>query len=386
MVMDYKFCPCCDSKNIKKVFEVKSFPAILFPIEKDKCFSVNVAPLIVFSCGSCDHLFLNDIDLNFNRNLYLDYYYLYPYGSLETMSIPYRNPFSNVLRLFIAGDNNNKKLLEIGCSNIEQLEQFKDLGFNCKGISPGAHKDYSDTLIDGFYEDVEMDGTYDVIVSRFNLEHIIDLKKFIDKVYADLSENGLFIVQVPNAWSFLINGVINIFAHEHPNYFCKASLESLLKRHGFQIEYIKATEEDASIIAVVRKPKQGVLMVRQAAINFKYVDEINKIIDSYPNSDIYFYGASLSLTGLLYLDDRILSHGGRIFIVDDNELLHGKCMPNTEIQICAPTFLSNFPRSKIIFITLSAVYHEKIINKLKVSDFGGVFILNQEGVQRFIAT
>jgi hypothetical protein len=386
MVMHYEFCPCCDSKNITKVFEVKSFPAILFPIEKDKCFTVNAAPLIVFSCGSCDHLFLNDIDLNFNRSLYRDYYYLYPYGSLETMSLPYRMPFNNVLRLFIADDNINKKLLEIGCSNIEQLKQFKDLGFNCKGISPGAHEDYSDALIDGFYEDVELDGAYDVIVSRFNLEHIIDLKKFINKVYADLSENGLFIVQVPNAWSFLINGVINIFAHEHPNYFCKASLESLLKGNGFQIEYIKATEDDASIIAAVRKPKQGVLMVRQAAVNVKYVDDINNIINNYPNSDIYFYGAGLSLTGLLYLDDRILSHGSRIFVVDDNELLHGKCMPNTAIQIRAPIFPQNPPRSKLIFITLSAVYHEKIINKLKVSDFDDVFILNHEGIQRFIAT
>lgn len=384
MRVNHDICPCCKNKRISKVFEAKSFPAILFPIEKEKRLSVDTDTLLVFSCGSCGHLFLNNINVEFNRNLYRDYYYLYPYSNLETMGFPYRIPFDNVFSFFSSADNSNKRLLEIGCSNIRQLDAFKDLGFVCTGISPGADKDYPATLIDGFYEDTEMEELYDVIVSRFNLEHIIDLDKFMKKVYEDLSLDGLFFIQVPNVRSFLVNGVISAFAHEHPHYFCKESLKSILLDHGFYIECIKATDDDASIIAVVGKPKPGVLMANQVAINMKYVDAINNIITDHPAAELYFYGAGLSLTGLLYLDDRILRHQDRVFVVDDNELLHGSFMPNTDIQIQPPIFLPNRRKSRILFITLSHVYHAAIIEKIKSSDFDEIFVLNKGGVRKFI--
>ena len=384
MRLNYEICPCCKSKSISNLFETKCFPAILFPIEKEKSLSVHAEPLLVFSCVNCDHLFLNNINVEFNRNLYRDYYYLYPYSNLETMGAPYRIPFNNVFSLFSYAENSNKRLLEIGCSNIRQLDAFKDLGFVCTGISPGADKDYSSALIDGFYEDTEIEESYDVIVSRFNLEHIIDLNKFLRKVYEDLSEDGLFFIQVPNARSFLANGVINVFAHEHPHYFSRTSLKAILLNHGFDIECMKATDNDASIIAVVRKSKKDILMAGQFAINMGYVDAINNIITDHPDADLYFYGAGLSLTGLLYLDDRILMHQDRVHVVDDNELLHGRLMPNTDIQIRAPIFSLNRRKSRILFITLSHVYHQVIIEKIKSSDFDKIFILNKDGLRKFM--
>lgn len=99
------------------------------------------------------------------------------------MEEAYRKPFERVFRFFTeGGDGAGKTLLEIGCSSHMQLELFRAAGLACTGISPGANAAQSACLIDGFYESTPFATQFDCIVSRFNLEHIIDLGVFLSKV------------------------------------------------------------------------------------------------------------------------------------------------------------------------------------------------------------
>ena len=77
-------------------------------------------------------------------------------------------------------------------------------------------------MVDSFYERHMFEEKFDCIVSRFNLEHILDLNEFMEKIKTDLKPSCLLFIQVPNSQNFLSNGIINIFAHEHAHYFCEA--------------------------------------------------------------------------------------------------------------------------------------------------------------------
>ena len=163
------------------------------------------APLNATYCNSCEHIFLTDIDRDFNSKIYSEYYYLYPFSELEFMMEAYRKPFEKIFNYFSHHEAPKKNLLEIGCSSEQQLDIFISKGYECTGISPGAESSENINLIDGFYESVKFESNFDYIVSRFNLEHIIDLNKFLKKVYKELRDDGLFFVQVPNVLSFLKN-------------------------------------------------------------------------------------------------------------------------------------------------------------------------------------
>lgn len=381
MAINYSTCPCCESSRIKQLLHRGAFPAILFPIEKEnKCF-VRESPLTVVSCVDCEHMFLNHIDPEFNRQLYLDYYYLYPFSSLESMLGPYRIPFEKLFGFFISNNMIGNRLLEIGCSNIQELDFYNAFGLSCLGVSPGANSDTPDLLVDCFYEDYQVDRPYDVIVSRFNLEHIVDLNQFMKKVLKDLRPGGYLFIQVPNIRSFVLNSCINVFAHEHPHYFCKTSLISLLSRFDLSIEYAKGNDDDPSILIVAKKHVPTIDISRKVLVNLRYIDDIVHIIEANPRADIYFYGAGLSLTGILYLDDRTRAYCDRIHVIDDNNSLLGKWMPNVDVIIeTQPSF--NDSKGNILFITLSSIYHSEIIDRIRSENYHEIYLLDKKGVHK----
>ena len=78
-------CPACGSIDLEIFRTLNSFPAILFPIEKEKWNTVSASPIQSSVCNECGHIFLNQIDKLFSDNIYKNYYYLYPYKGLESM-------------------------------------------------------------------------------------------------------------------------------------------------------------------------------------------------------------------------------------------------------------------------------------------------------------
>jgi hypothetical protein len=380
MNVNHQTCPACGSLKVKEIIHVLDFPAILFPIESEKRASVNSAPLLAAGCDECDHIFLNKINLDFNRKLYSNYYYLYPYSDLESMVDAYRNPFERIFKFAIDGQviPEEKTLLEIGCSSDKQLDFFRGNGFLCTGISPGAGDNESESLIDGFYEGIPLQKQFSCIVSRFNLEHVIDLGVFLEKVRLELKEGGLFFVQVPNIQCFLSDGMLGVFAHEHPHYFSRSSLLACLERAGFKVELIQADVSSPSIIAVARKRDEAVLSTKMVHRNLSNADAI---INHMQNTDSYFvfYGAGMSLCNLLYIDGRISEFENRIAVVDDNQFLIGKYMPNTNIKITTLSSIVNTQDVEII-VLLNKIYHSRVMPRIVGLGFRKIHYLKGGGM------
>jgi SAM-dependent methyltransferase len=375
-------CPACASSSIANVSRVEKVPAILFPIEKSKRNDVATDDIVTASCHECGHVFLRELDLDFNSKLYGDYYYLYPFSALESMNAHYREPFNKIFDLFVGHDGGGRSLLEIGCSDERQFDAFLSAGFSCVGVSPGAQLSSRVEMIDAFYEQLDVDRTFDVVVSRFNLEHIISPSQYLEKICAELSPGGHLIVQVPNFQFYVESGILFPFAHEHPQYFTAASLRCVLERSGFQVSALLGPEAQ-SLIAVAEKPACiWNARERLKITNEVLVETVDEIL-ALPQSKLVFYGAGLSLIGMLYSDGRIRHSSKEIRVVDDNSLLNGRFMPRTNLQL--ESFSENIiDTDTAVILALNPVYHTAVAEKVMKAKPGAVLSLQANGLQRLL--
>jgi 2-polyprenyl-3-methyl-5-hydroxy-6-metoxy-1,4-benzoquinol methylase len=319
-------------------------------------------------------MFLSRIDPAFNRRIYRDYYHLYPFSHLETMNEAYRRPFERAFDLAIPG--NGGRLLDIGCSDAAQLFSFQERGFDCVGISPGAKPSERVRMVDAYFEDVAFE-PFDAIISRFNLEHVVDLKAFLAKVWKELVPGGRFVVQMPNPLNFMAAGMLNVFAHEHTQYFSPASLRCALERNDFEVEAVSA--EGPSIIAVARRATHGASFLGLLSKTATLAGDVIAGIESHGDQPVVLYGAGLSLTGLLYGKHRgrLLKLKDRLTVVDDNQALWGKRLPLTDLRVHAfdPETMTN----SVVFLLLNPIYHSRVVARVRCA---AIYGLGSDGLKR----
>jgi hypothetical protein len=298
------------------------------------------------------------------------------------MQDSYRKPFERVFNFFTCDNLINHSLLEIGCSSEDQLDFFRKKGFSCKGISPGINSSQDTGFIDGFYESTSFVEKFNYIVSRFNLEHIIDLKFFLDKISTELTDEGLFFIQVPNTQAFLFNGIFGIFAHEHPQYFSKKSLCIAIERAGLELQFLQADISDPSIILVAKKRPKLLPNLDLAPTNIEHMEDVINLLKDQQETPFVFYGAGLSLCSLLYLDRQLIDFQGRILIVDDNPALWEKYMPNTDLKIQSLSSIED-AAGMILLILLNPIYHKMVLPRTRSLGFKKIYCLDVAGLKEF---
>jgi hypothetical protein len=293
------------------------------------------------------------------------------------MQAAYRDPFDRVADFFLT--RKQAALLEIGCDNVEQMKSFIDRSYLCTAINPGAGVSETVKFVDGFYGSTNIPESFDYVVSRFNLEHIINVEKFFKSLDKNLKQDGLAIFQVPNAAFFLKAGLLNILAHEHPHYFCKQSLSKLLSRHGYEVLSI-SRDDEVSIICVFtrRDSKHNPKLSLQKASGA--LSELRSFLQRFQGVPVYVYGVSLSLAGMIYSKliepDLLVS----IRLIDDNPALHGKYMPLTDIKV-EPVEKAGLAADSIVLLSLNPIYYPVVIRKLKALNVrDNIFAVNNQGV------
>lgn len=356
-------CPACGSADFAPLATFGQFPAIIFPVEELGERSVRTAPLCAEVCQACGHLFLSQVDPCFAESLYSDYYHFYPYKNLESMRRPYREPFERIIQMYFSAKT--ASLLEIGCDDVGQMRCFLDRGYSCTAINPGAqpHKDVR--FIDGFYGKAAIDAQFDYIVSRFNLEHILNLEEFFEALDKNLASGGVAVIQVPNAEQYLRSGLLNVFMHEHAHYFCQSSLLATINRRGYQVLHISDRSEPSLICAFCR-PQASLFSDARPYVeaSAQVLAEIRQVVRD-AKGRVFLYGAGLSLSALLYdgqLEAQLL---GKITLLDDNPLLWGRFMPNTRLKIVSWEE-SRLDSDSVVVLMLSEQYQKQVREKLSL--------------------
>jgi 2-polyprenyl-3-methyl-5-hydroxy-6-metoxy-1,4-benzoquinol methylase len=136
------------------------------------------------------------------------------------------------------------KVLEVGCGQGDfLLRAKKDFGAECVGLEFNE-KAINDSKLKGLNilsESIEnhsinnMD-KYDIVCSFQVLEHISNVKSFIESQILCLKKNGLLIISVPNNDSFLDKSynILNMPPH-HMGLWNRKSLKSLANLFGLEV-------------------------------------------------------------------------------------------------------------------------------------------------------
>lgn len=386
-------CPVCKSDKISGFLSIDSLPLILFPVIEEMKDNILNKAINSYICDDCTHIFRNPLDENELEIIYKKYYSFYPFDNLESMNAPYRKPFENLFsrvlkEVKVKGFNT---LLEIGCSSGKQLEAYNKYNFDCFGIDPSPLNEMSSSnFISGKYEEYKFENKFDIIVSRFNLEHVNNINYFLQKIHNDLSDDGLVFIQVPNIKTYIENLVPLFLAHEHIHYFNPYSLFLATNNNEFEIIDVEYNDKQSIIFGLKKKSchtykvkEINILKTNKSFYNDYLIKRNNLKNDIIEKIDFKiqtcFYGAGLPLCWLLY-DLNFKSKLDDFKIIDDNSILNGRVFPETNNQII--NFNSLKKNSKLnVILTLNPFYHEGVIKKLKnISEDINILAINKNGL------
>ncbi|WP_415249769.1 class I SAM-dependent methyltransferase [Sulfurimonas sp.] len=225
-------CPVCSTKNTHIKFIKHSFSYL----ECMYCSMLYISPrptfdiLKDFYSSSVNYKFFND--------------YIFPASKeirREKIFIPRVN---QVLKACKEKNIATTNILEIGAGYGLFLEEMskRDIFKKIVGIeaSDSLHKrsiEMGFDVYNGIFEELDINDTFDVIVSFEVIEHIFDPKSVLKKIFHLLDKNGMLVMTFPNYNGFDISTLMDAsdsVEMEHLNYFNEKSIKILLEEIGFQ--------------------------------------------------------------------------------------------------------------------------------------------------------
>jgi 2-polyprenyl-3-methyl-5-hydroxy-6-metoxy-1,4-benzoquinol methylase len=249
------------------------------------------------------------------------------------------------------------KIIEIGSNDGMFLEKLSDHGLkNSLGIEP-AEDAYRLSVNKGIKtqkiflnnetsEKIKEEyGTFDLLISRQNIEHISDLQSFANSIKELVNIDGYVLIEVPNFMCNLDNPDYALW-EEHVNYFTLDTLMYFLATAGVKVLHKEIIQFSGETIFVIGQ------YVNSVSIDLKYLKDLRTKNYDYANSwpifkdninnfflnekikgkKIAVYGAGsrifcfLNYTGVWAQID---------FIVDDQVEKQGKFMPGAGVPILA---------------------------------------------------
>ena len=384
--IELKECLTCGSNNLKLTLDLNKQP-LANSFKKNKDEKQDEFPLAVNHCKDCFHVQLTHAvnpDLMFKD-------YLYVSGTSQTMkdhfewfsrySVEYYNTMNN----FTAPLN----VLDIGCNDGSQLNQFKKLGIITHGIDPAENlyetssKEHHITC--GYFDDLYVPhrfASFDLIVAQNVFAHNFDPYTFLKNVHRCMNESSLLFIQTSQA-DMIRNNEFDTIYHEHISFYNINSMNELCKRSGLNlVDVVKCPLHGNSYIFIISKCASRpanienlIDMERKAGLlseeKYKeYALKCQGVVDdlifalSGAEADGYVlvgYGAAAKgMTLLNYAKIKL------DYIIDDNPLKQNRYTPGMSIPVVSSDILTEFHENeKIIFIPLAWNFFNEIKSKIK---------------------
>lgn len=294
---------------------------------------------------------------------------------------PYGKDFIAYLNRALQNNPHIKKVLEIGCGGCVVLDSLKKSGYDVCGIdsSPFAATEGAKRgikVVTDFFPSHQMLLSFDLIFHVDVLEHISDYAHFLRKQYEQLNDDGMIIVNVPDATQSINVGDISMAMHQHLNYFTEMSLRRAISNAGFEVVSVDKAGYGGSLYAIGRKKKNLVLegmlsdyaneyenfSIRAEQVVASFCDYSDKILSD-SRRTLGFY---IPLRTLPYIASQGIYEGFRFF--DDTDHWHMNVFDGIDVPIENFSDLQQNPVTDLIIMSLT--FGDVIRNKV-LKEFEG---------------
>jgi hypothetical protein len=233
-----------------------------YTTERDVAVNATLHDLALVRCKSCELLQLRTTPEV--EEIYDDYLYL----SSVTKSLSHVNKLlaSRIKQDVL--DSEDALVLDIGCNEGILLKSLKDDGFNVLGVEPSKiaameAETKGIEIINGYFtrdivQNIKKRGTPTAIVLSYVLANIPRLFEVFE-LLSELSDSQtkIYIMSGYHPSQFQIN-MFEYIDHDHLTYLTISDLDTLGKRHGFQVEDAWTVEQKGgSVICVLGRIKNG---------------------------------------------------------------------------------------------------------------------------------
>ena len=353
----YKFdCRCCGSTKLKRVLSL-GYQPLANNLLNNKDEEYSNYPLELNVCEECFNCQLSvSVD---SKEMFSNYLYQ------SSTSEKFRNHFINAAKKYIKEFNldKNSYIIDVGSNDGIGLKPFLDLGFkNIQGIEPAknlaeiAHKKGINTF-HGYLNDKALNpikNGADLLLASNVFAHADDLKLMAESMIKLIKPDGKIIIEVQYLLRTISDLTFDNIYHEHTNYWSLTTLIRFFEKlnliifdveeidtHGGSIRVYVSPDKNIDIRESVNKilkkeNKFGITKI-STYLNFgKKIEKLKKLVVKNikklkkKHPIIIGYGApAKATTALNYFNiNKEIS-----YIIEDNELKHGKFVPGVKIPI-----------------------------------------------------
>jgi 2-polyprenyl-3-methyl-5-hydroxy-6-metoxy-1,4-benzoquinol methylase len=269
-----------------------------------------------------------------------------------------------------------KKIVEIGCGKGEYLSLMQDAGARVTGTefseASASHCIHAGMRVERlFVEGPEIrlrDAPFDAFFILNFLEHLADPNSTLQGISANLADNAIGLIEVPNFDMILKKKLFSEFIADHLFYFTRETLNALLERNGFEVIETREIWHDYILSAVVRKRRPIDLSAfRQQQALLK--SELTRFVASFGKKNVAVWGAGHQALAVLALADL----GGTIkYVVDSAPFKQGRLTPSTHIPIVPPETLTTDPVAAVLI--MAAAYSNEVASIIRKS-FGAQIVI-----------
>ncbi len=357
LIKNYKAeCRCCGNTRLECVISLGNSP-LANNLLNDENQKDELYPLQMNYCPKCHNVQLSHSvprEKMFNNYLYVS----------STTDV-FKKHFSNLADKlsFEFNLNKNSLVVDIGSNDGVFLKPLQEKGINVCGIEPAknlsdiANKNGINT-INGYFEDgvvlSQIKQQVDLVTAFNVFAHSDNLKQITKNAFKILKPSGSLIIEVQYLYDTLKDLTFDNIYHEHYNYWSVLSLNNFFDNLGLAINHVENINTHGGSIRVyvgsqdrlvhpsvskfIQKEKEFGLDKLETYKEFaQKVEECkNKSVSKIKNlkdegKSIVGYGSPAKATTVLNyygIDGDSID-----YIIEDNEMKHGKLLPGVRIPI-----------------------------------------------------
>lgn len=390
-----KFCRACQCNHLELIIDLGfqplagNFLKTINEFKKEKFY-----PLTIYCCTSCGLIQL--LDVIPSDILFKEYFF-------STSTISYLVEHFRRYAFWIKKYYNPQKVLEIGCNDGALLTFLKRLNINAVGIDISKNiteiaRSKNLDVITGHFNNtmagnlLKHFGKFDFITGSNCFPHNDNLDDILLGVKKLLHNDGFFSIEFMYAGDLLNYLQWDSMYHEHLNYFCLSTLETLYNRMGFYIKNVMHLPMHAGSLRVVASPNK-MLPVHMSVTKFlryenklqltsveqweKFAKKVKRTIkvtsttlkQLYNTNSISICGYGASGRASMWLNTCNIDYLS--YLVDESPLRSGCFIPGVHTPIVSLTHLTEHSTDYIFVPAWN--YFESIKKKLK--NYNGIWIV-----------